>query len=304
MFVLLTALLLAAALPQSAPSASDVRDRILAALPKSDDAPATPRKLLVCTRTMGYRHESIPVGVLALTLLGEKSGAFSVTHTEDLDLFESDALARFDAVCFLNATGEVYRERNLDKLPAERQAAARQREKRLQENLVAFVAAGKGLVGIHSATDCCYEWPAYGELIGGYFDGHPWHERVTLINEEPAHPLCKPFGPSIEIADEIYQIRDPYSRTRQRVLLSLDTQRTDMKKDGIKRADRDFPVSWIRTHEKGRVFYCSLGHRDEIYWNPQVLEHYLAGIRFALGDLPADATPRSAPAASAPSRTP
>ncbi|MGB2823481.1 MAG: ThuA domain-containing protein, partial [Phycisphaerae bacterium] len=100
-------------------------------------------------------------------------------------------------------------------------------------------------------------------------------------------------GKGFEITDEIYQFRGPYSRKMLRVLLSLDTTRTDMNKGKrIRRKDNDFAVSWVRSYGKGRVFYCSLGHDHPVFWNPAVLKHYCDGIQFALGDLPAETTPK------------
>ncbi len=264
--------------------------RIAAAVPSSPYAkPQGQRKLLVFTLTRGYRHSVIPLATEALKILGEKSGAYEAVASEDIAMFEPEALARFDAVCLLNNTGELFLPQNLDKLtPAER-AEAEGRDADLKRSLLDFVAGGKGLIGIHAATDCFYDWAQYGELMGGYFDGHPWNEEVFIKVDEPAHPLNAPFaGQTLVVADEIYQFRAPYSRKNLHVLLSLDTGRTDMSKRGIKRTDDDFAVSWVRTYGKGRVFYCSLGHRDEIFFNPKVLRHYLAGIQFAMGDLPAD----------------
>ncbi|MFQ5654164.1 MAG: ThuA domain-containing protein [Planctomycetota bacterium] len=255
-----------------------------------------PRKLLVFTLTRGFRHASIPVGARALEILGAKSGAFEVTRSDDISLLEPEAIEGFDAICLLNTTGELLLPPKMEELPEEEQAAARERGRRLRKSLLDFVSGGKGLIGIHAATDCLYGFPEFGRLIGGYFDGHPWHEVVTVKLDEPGHPVNAPFaGEAFEIKDEIYQFRAPYSRERQRVLLSLDTARTDMKKKGIHRDDDDFAVSWVRRHGKGRVFYCSLGHRDEIFWNPRVLRHYLAGIQYALGDLPCEDTPQSGP---------
>jgi type 1 glutamine amidotransferase/HEAT repeat protein/fructose-specific component phosphotransferase system IIB-like protein len=250
---------------------------IEAALPER--APAVPqagRRLLVFTLCKGFRHSAIECGAAAVAALGERTGAYEAVVSDDLAVFTADRLQQFDAVCFMNTTGELLVD----------EAARR--------SLLDFVRGGRGVVGIHGATDCCYEWPEFGELMGGYFDGHPWGagDTVTLKVEEPEHPLCRAFGSSrFTITDEIYQFRAPYSRAALRVLLSLDTQRTDMNKPGIKRTDGDFAVSWVRSYGEGRMFYCSLGHREDVFWNRTVLEHYLAGIQFALGDLPADATP-------------
>ncbi|MCH7701429.1 MAG: ThuA domain-containing protein, partial [Planctomycetes bacterium] len=279
--------------PTAIAQSSEIANRIDEAVPSKPYAqPAQPRKMLVFTLTRGYRHESIAAGVHAFRILGEKTGAFEIVHSEDPAVFEPQRLIQFDAVCMLNTTGELFTPSNFEELePAARSNAGRL-ARRWKQSLLDFVAGGGGLIGIHAAADCFYKWSEYGDLMGGYFNGHPWHEEVTVIVEEPDHPLCAPFGAtSFQITDEIYQIRSPYSRLRQRVLLSLDADRTDLRRSGIRRTDRDFAVSWVRTYGAGRVFYCSLGHREEIYWNPAVLRHYLAGIQFAMGDLVADATP-------------
>jgi type 1 glutamine amidotransferase len=274
--------------------AADNTDRIRAASPSEAYAkPKGARKLLVFTLTRGFRHTSIPDGVRALEILGSKTGAYTAVHSEDIAVFEAESLRRFDAVCFLNTTGELFAPPDLDKRPPEQQQAARQREARLKKNLMDFVETGGGFVGIHAATDTFYQWPEYGQLIGGYFDGHPWHEEVLIHNEEREHPINAALeGANLVIVDEIYQFKEPYSRRQQRVLLSLDTSKVDMNKPGIHRTDGDFAVSWVREARRGRVFYCSLGHREEVYWNPKVLRLYLAGIQFALGDLEAEASPR------------
>ncbi len=251
--------------------------KIEAAAPAQAPAkPARPRRLLVYTACRGFVHSAIPYGTAALQAIGRKTAAFEVETADRPEVFRPENLARFDAVCFNNTTGELFDD-----------AALRQ-------GLLDFVRGGKGLIGIHAATDCFYQWPEFGEMMGGYFDGHPWNETVTVKVDEPGHPVVANFGGrAFEIADEIYQFKAPYSRDRLRVLLSLDTSRTNMKKDGIRRTDGDFAVSWVRTYGLGRVFYCSLGHREEIFWNPAVLAHYLAGIQYALGDLPADGLPSS-----------
>ncbi|HPM22506.1 MAG TPA: DUF1080 domain-containing protein [Phycisphaerae bacterium] len=253
----------------------DARAKIRAAAPQQAPAkPAQARRLLVYTACQGFRHSAIPYCTAALEILGEKTGAFSVVASNDPAVFKPESLNTFDAVCFNNTTGELFEDATL------------------KQALLDFIRGGKGIVGIHAATDCFYNWPEFGALMGGYFDGHPWNETVTVKLDEPGHPVNAAFGGKpFEIADEIYQFKEPYTRHALRVLLSLDTDKTNMTRDGIKRTDKDFAVSWVRNYGLGRLFYCSLGHREEIFCNPAVLGHYLAGIQFALGDLPADATP-------------
>mgnify|MGYP005841172083 CR=1 FL=1 len=238
--------------------------------------PMTPRRLLVFTLCKGFKHSSIPVGAKCVERMGVKTGAFEAVVSDDPGMFSPANLSRFDAVCLMNTTGTLFDD------PA------------LQTSFLEFVKSGKGLIGIHAATDCFYDWPEYGEMIGAYFDGHPWgaNDTVTIKLDDPAHPVCAAFGGvGFSIQDEIYQFREPYSRSRLRVLLSIDTARTDMNKAGIKRTDGDFAVAWVSAYGKGRVFYCSLGHNEAVFQHPAVLQHYLDGIQFAMGDLPADTTP-------------
>jgi type 1 glutamine amidotransferase len=260
-------------------------------LPEAPPAkPQKERKVLIFSKTNGSRHGSIPVGVLALKLMGEKTGAYRADHTEDESTFEPDNLKQYDAVIMLNTTGEVFRPRELPNDPEARQQAL-QREERLKKSLAQFVRSGKGLAGMHSATDTYHNWKEYNQMMGGAFVSHPWHEEVPIKNLAPQNPLNKPFaGEDFKVTDEIYQFRnDTALASDRRMLLALDPEQMDLSKGS--RSDHFYPVSWLSTYGEGRTFYCSLGHRDEIYHNPKVLQHYLAGIQYALGDLEADATP-------------
>jgi type 1 glutamine amidotransferase len=254
----------------------DWRIAIEQALPDSAIAqPRQARSLLVFNLTKGFVHESVEWVDFAVSQMGEKTGAFAAVVSSDTTWFQVDRLAQFDAVLFNNNTGEPFTD------PA------------LRASLLAYVRGGGGVVGLHAATDCFFEWPEFGEMMGGYFVNHPWNEEVTLRIEEPDHPLMVPFdSSSYLVADEIYQFREPYSRDRLRVLISLDTARLDMEREGVQREDRDFAVSWVREEGEGRVFYSSLGHRYEIFTDPTILLHWLAGIQYAVGDLEANDRPR------------
>ncbi len=270
---------------------AETLEKINAALPAQVAAtPQQPRRLLVFSKTSGFRHDSIPVGVKAITLLGERTGAFSVVHSEDDAVFEPQSLQQFDAVLMLNTTGEVFRPQRLSDDPDQRQAAL-QREQRLQESLVNFVRSGKGLAGIHSATDTYRDWKEYNDMMGGAFVSHPWHMEVPVRVLDPDHPLLQVFGgKGFTVVDEIYQFRNDTAKpTERRMLLSLAPDWEGLKKGS--RDDDFYPISWIDRYGQGRVFYCSLGHRDEIFHNPEVMTHYLAGLQFALGDLAANAEP-------------
>jgi type 1 glutamine amidotransferase len=257
----------------------DQRTAIEAALPDVPVAtPRRPRSLLVFGFATGFIHQSIQWANYAIVRMGEKSGAYTAVVSSDTTMFRPERLGHFDAVFFNNTTGEPF------------QDAA------LRASLLAFVRGGGGVAGVHAASDGFFEWPEFGEMIGGYFVNHPWNEEVTLRIEDPEHPVTAAFDDSrYQVADEIYQFGEPYSRDRLRVLVSLDTTTLDLERDGVFREDGDFAVSWIREEGAGRVFYSSLGHRFQVYTDPVVLLHWLAGIQYALGDLDADATPRPDP---------
>ena len=211
--------------------------------------------------------------------MAKATGAFEVTATEDESIFEPDSLKQFDAVIMLNTTGEIFK------------GGEQGREDRLKKSLVDFVKGGKGLVGMHSATDTYKNWKEYNDMMGGAFMNHPWHTEVPVRLLDANHPLNKVFGgKGFKVTDEIYQFRNDTASTKERrMLLSLDPNWKQISKG--KRKDGVYAISWIDKYESGRIFYCSLGHRNEIYWNPAILEHYLAGFQFVLGDLDADAEP-------------
>ncbi|MGK0185281.1 MAG: type 1 glutamine amidotransferase [Verrucomicrobiales bacterium] len=264
------------------------------------ESPAKPkekRKVLVFSKTNGFRHGSIPTGIQAMELLGKKTGAFEITATEDEGAFEPDNLKQYHAVLMLNTTGEVFKPKEMPKDDAGKKVAL-EREERLKKSLLDFVNGGGGLAGIHAATDTYKNWKEYTDMMGGAFAGHPWHELVSIKNMAPEHPINAAFGgKDFEVADEIYQYRDDTASPKDRkMLLALSADKTDLKK-GKYGEDGLYPISWLRTYGEGRTFYCSLGHRDEIFWNPAVMQHYLAGLQYVLGDLEADATVAAAPGA-------
>lgn len=202
--------------------------------------------------------------------LGPKTGLFNVVCSQDSRTeITAEKLKNYDAV-FFYTTGS---------LPI---------SETQKSDLLAFIRSGKGFAGSHCATDTFYDWKEYGELIGGYFDGHPWHEKVRVLVEDRKNPATKHLGDSFEITDEIYQFRTPYSREKLRVLMRLDM--TSVKNPG-KRKDGDNALAWIRTFDKGRVFYTALGHRDEVWRDPRFQEHVLGGLRFIFFLEDADATP-------------
>lgn len=254
--------------------------------------PAKSRKLLVYAISHGPHRFGIPTGKVILEMLGKETGAFTAVVSDDLANFEPEALKRFDAVCFANTTGEVFyrpiARHEFDELSDEEKKAQVANANRLVGNLAEYVKNGGGFFGIHAATDTLKKSPAYGELVGGYFDGHPWgaSQTVTIRIETPEHPLCKGVfkTKSFSIADEIYQMREPYSRDDVTVLMSVVVEKSDKPGKPLKREDGDYPISWVKSYGKGRVFYSSLGHNKATLANPLVLRHWLEGLQYVMGD--------------------
>ena len=242
---------------------------------------AAVKRILYVTTTAGYRHgDSIDASAEVMQELARESGAFEAVHTEDLSLISAENLRAFDAVYFFTS-GEL---------------ALSDQQK---SDLLAFVRQGKGFGGSHSATDTLYTWPEYGELIGGVFDGHPWTQEAAVDVEDPENPMVAHMAPGFRVLEEFYQFRE-FSRDRVRVLLTLDTRTVDLGASGVNRTDGDFALAWIRRYGEGRVFYSAFGHFPENFQNEPFRTMLRKGLLWLVGEIEADATPRSGPSAPVP----
>ncbi|MES5818696.1 ThuA domain-containing protein [Streptomyces sp. RG80] len=208
-------------------------------------------RLLVHTRTTGYRHDSIPAGITALRTLG----GFDVDASEDPAALEQP-LDAYAAVVFLSTSGEIL-------TPAGR------------ERLASYVDSGGGFVGIHAAACTEYEWPYYGELLGARFDRHPEYQPGKAVIEDREHPATRHLPAVWDFTDEWYDFRTN-PRASVRVLASAD----ESTYDGGGMGD-DHPLVWCREQGAGRVFYTALGHASEAYEDPDFRAHLLGGIRWA-----------------------
>jgi uncharacterized protein (TIGR03437 family) len=242
---------------------------------------AAMRRILYVTATYGFRHaDSIDASIEVFRELAKESGVLEIVNTEDVSLLTAENLRNYDAVYFFTS-GE---------LPLSDQQKA---------DLLDFVRSGKGFGGSHSATDCLYTWPEYGEMIGGYFDGHPWAQEASVDVEDAQSPLVAGAAPAFRFIEELYQFRN-FSRDRVRVLLTLDTRSVDMKAAGINRTDGDFPLAWMRSYGQGRVFYSAFGHFPDSFRLAPVRTMLLKALLWLTGEIQADATPRSGPSAASP----
>jgi cytochrome c len=226
--------------------------------------PATLSRVLVFTRTLSYRHDSIGPGINAVRQLGTENG-FSVDASEDAATFADAALGDYDVVIFLSTTADV--------LNDEQQAA-----------LQRYVQGGGGWVGIHAASDTEYDWPWYGQLLGNdaWFRIHPAIQTAQLDVEQAEHASTEHLPARFSLQDEWYNFR-ANPRSSVTVLLRLD-ESSYLPGEGAMGSDH--PISWYHEFDGGRAWYTAIGHRSELYSDPLYTQHLLGGIRWAAGVAP------------------
>jgi uncharacterized protein len=232
------------------------------------------KHILVIGQTKGWEHDSISDGMVAIYEMGRDSGLWDAVLRTDVGSVTKKKLDKnaknldyFDAIVFVSTTGEL----DLD----DSQKA----------DMMSFIKDdGKGFVGVHAALDTNYKWPEYGEMIGGWFDQHPWFTfNAPIINEDPAFPAVRHFPKAFVKYDEIYQPKE-WSRERVNVLLSLDPSKLNFTNNPrVHRTDHDFAVAWDKMYGKGRVFYSTLGHTEEAWSDPDIRKMYLEAIKWVLG---------------------
>ncbi|MDH3205057.1 MAG: ThuA domain-containing protein [Gemmatimonadota bacterium] len=270
-------------------------------------AQQAPKRLLMLTHAGLYKHTSLGPAEAAVTAWGRDAG-FEVTTLQgylqdasalDLSVVTAQYLAGFDGIMMMTNG-------NLPMDQAQRRA------------LTDFVRNGGGFIGVHNAALTFYDYPEFGEMLGGYFRRAIQQNHVFVLRvEDQDHPATRMLGSSWPIVDELYhygtapwspdrpeenidvlfdnRIPMGFSRDRVRVLMSIDTRATDIEGLVDVEAGGDYPQSWVRRYGQGRSFYTSLGHRDDIWTNDSVFRaHVVGGIRWALGLEEGDATPRGA----------
>lgn len=212
------------------------------------------------THSAGFVHDYLPTARETVRELGNTSGVFQTSDTEDCALIDAETLSEYSVLLFAT-TGE---------LPmSEEQKKA----------LIEFVKEGGGFVGVHNATDTFYRFPDYGEMLGGYFQAHPWTQEVTVIVEDQTHPATRHLPKTLKLKEEVYTFKD-WGRERTRVLISLDKTSVDLTKGT--RPDHDYALCWCHNYGKGRVFYTAFGHFKELWKEEWLRQHLLNGILWAM----------------------
>lgn len=260
------------------------RAKIMDALPETAPAsPKQPRKLLIFDVNVVYGgHPSRFYANLAFQEMGRKTGAFEVVISRDPAVFEKENLSQFDAVFLNNTVGNQFT------------------DPRLRQNLLEFVYGGGGLMGMHGTAVAFWnwdgagdDWQEFGRMLGGRGARHrDAQEKCFMKIDSPGHPLLAAFPKDgFELSDEFFRVGDPYSRDRVRVLFSIDNKKTDLSAKPPEREDEDYAAAWVRHYGRGRVFYTTFGHNPYQFWDPAMLQFYLAAAQFALGDLDAPTIP-------------
>jgi uncharacterized protein len=244
---------------------------VLSCLQLAAQQPPQRKKLLVIGEVKGYQHDSVSHAMASLERWGKDTELWDTyirTDTQLITKKKLDGNAKnldyFDAVAFYT-TGE---------LPLDEQQKA---------DLLAFVRQdGKGFIAMHSAGDTFYKWPEYGEMVGGWFDSHPWNTfQAPIIVEDRESAITRHFPKETVIHDEIYQYKN-FSRDKVRVLMRLDEKKIDVKNKNVRRTDNDFAVTWIKPFGKGRVFATSLGHREQVYDLPEIRTMFVEAVKWVM----------------------
>jgi uncharacterized protein len=294
--------------------------QMMSALPDSAPAkPARPRRVLVVAKAAGFVHSSIPLAARTIEALGQKTGAWTTVITYNVADINEQNLQQYDAIFLASTTGTF--------LDDPKDAAVSDARRKA---LLDFVRGGKGIAGIHAATDSYHGgppapaasggkapvdggpplWPDFNRLIGGYFKWHwLYPTQIAVKIEDPDNPINAAFTSlnattgvrmprSFSVVDEVYTFNDAsWSRARAHVLTSIDYSKmpseVKAQEPAPQRTDHDYALSYIQREGKGRVFVEVLGHDESIYKMPSMLTHILAGMQYVIGDLQADDSPSS-----------
>jgi type 1 glutamine amidotransferase len=217
-------------------------------------------RVLVFSKTTGFRHDSIPDGIAAIQKLGQENG-FAVDATEDATLFTDANLAKYQAIVFLSSTGD----------PLDQQAE--------KDAFQRYIEHGGGFAGVHAASDSGYTWPWYGALVGAYFKSHPAQQNATVDVQGQGAPSSSGLPARWTRFDEWYNFRSNPRSVGVRVLATLDESSYAVGPDAM----GDHPITWCHAYDGGRAWYTGMGHTKASFTEPLFLSQLLGGIEMAAG---------------------
>lgn len=246
-----------------------------------------------------YQHDAVSHAMATIFDLGRKTGLFDTYIRTDIQLLTKHPITFPETSTVPDVNGNDVHYKTLNDFDAVFFYGIGELELTDQQkaDLLSFIRDdGRGFIGCHTAITAFYKWPEYGEMIGGYFDDHPWTTfDAPIVVEDPNFPAMKAFPHEFVTHDEIYQVKN-FSREGVRVLARLDENKLNLNNPRVHRTDKDFAVAWARNYGKGRVFYSTFGHTDESWDDPRMQTMWLEAIKWGLGLTQGDATPRPRPA--------
>lgn len=252
------------------------------------------RKILVFSKATGYKHWTIPHNVEMLKILAKKTNAFEIHIGYDINNFSINNLKKYDAV-ILNNSNPNGPERDLfadllrmNTTLSDQQIKAKASE--YEKNLINYVAKGGGLMLLHGGIVVQNNSVAFSKMTGGSFDYHPKQQSMQIKEVDINHPLVKAFkGKGFTHIDEPYFFKNAYFEYNFRPLLYVEIDKIEGIKHEVK--SKVNYVSWIKRHGKGRVFYTSPSHNAQSFNNPELLQYFLDGMQYVVGDLKCDDSP-------------
>jgi type 1 glutamine amidotransferase len=269
---------------------AEEREQITAAVPaKAIARPERSRRLLVFDANIAYGgktggHRSIPAANLAIERFAKSTAAYEPVFSNDLENFKHPRIKQFDAVFLNNTVGAIFV------------------DPEIRDSLIRFVLEGGGLAGYHGTSHASMDWPRFGEMLGAIGGSHREPTEIATVRvDDPASPLVAAFGNTEFVhQDEFYRFAEGTpSRDAVRVLMSIDVEKTDMNQGrgcgSCARSDNDYPLTWVRSYGKGRVFYTALGHAPSFFMRRDLNEFFFAGLQFVLGDLKVNTAPNGRP---------
>ncbi len=252
------------------------------------------KKILVFSKATGFDHWTIPHNVAMLKILARKSNAFEIHIGYDIENFDKKNLKKYDAVILNNSNPSgpdrdlfsdlLKQNTTLTALEINEEAAV------YEKNLMNYVKKGGGLMILHGAITVQNNSKEFSKMTGGSFDYHPKQQEIHVKEVDVNHPMVKAFnGKGLTHVDEPYFFKNAYFDYNFRPLLYMDVA----KLDGLKKEvdEKVIYVSWIKRHGKGRVFYSSPGHNAQSMENPELLQFFLDGMQYVVGDLKCDDSP-------------
>lgn len=256
------------------------------------------KKILVFSKATGFDHWTIPHNMEMLKILAKKSGVFEVHVGYDIDKFEAKNLKKYDAVVFNNCNPSgPDRDLFADLLRQNTSLSDSEIKKRAPEyeaNMMKYVSKGGGLMILHGAITVQNNSIPFSKMTGGSFDYHPKQQEMHVQEVDKKHPLVKAFkGKGLTHIDEPYFFKNAYFDYDFRPLLYIQVDKLEGLKEKV--AEKKVYVSWIKRHGKGRVFYSSPSHNAQSMDNPELLQFFLDGLQYVVGDLKCDDSPIGKP---------